>query len=340
MFKMTPAEARAILGLAADATMDEIESAYQRRSRFIHPDRFSGRPESDIRFATAEFQRIGNARDLLRGCFSEAESTSAGADDSETPTSGSGEETFEEPDPTRVFITIPHHRAVAGNVIRVQSPSGENVSIRLPRSFDSKLTVRIKGRGDRSFSSGVRPDLLVTVVAKPVYQRTAFQESYNVPDPGRLDEDQVPLVDYKDSPTRSNIVLPWIMGIIILGVIVGSIAGSPNPDERPQSDSNGSASSEVSTPEGSIEFYATGDYAASCPDGSSSCWVWQLVPEESCENATISVEFSKSSTSKWSERTALHGQTLIAGTASTIVVGGSASNLEYADISSVICRSV
>lgn len=63
---MTPEEAAAVLGVKADSDMVDIDLAYRRRARLSHPDRFAGAPQTDVRDATAEFVRIGIARDVLR----------------------------------------------------------------------------------------------------------------------------------------------------------------------------------------------------------------------------------------------------------------------------------
>ena len=62
---MTPETAAAILNVPVTASRDEILSAYTRRARMTHPDRFAGAPDADVKAATAEFIRVTEARDTL-----------------------------------------------------------------------------------------------------------------------------------------------------------------------------------------------------------------------------------------------------------------------------------
>lgn len=62
---MTPEEAAAILGVKVDATEDDIRSAYKKRARLTHPDRFSDGSARDRNDASEEFVRVGLARDVL-----------------------------------------------------------------------------------------------------------------------------------------------------------------------------------------------------------------------------------------------------------------------------------
>lgn len=56
---MTPDAAAAVLGVALDATHEQVESAYRARARESHPDRASGDAET--------FRRVTEARDVLLG---------------------------------------------------------------------------------------------------------------------------------------------------------------------------------------------------------------------------------------------------------------------------------
>jgi hypothetical protein len=62
---MDVADALEVLGVGVDASPAEIETAFKRRARDSHPDRFTGASPAETAAASAEFIRITAARDLL-----------------------------------------------------------------------------------------------------------------------------------------------------------------------------------------------------------------------------------------------------------------------------------
>lgn len=62
---MTPEEAAAVLGIRPDADDAEVEHAYRRLARELHPDRFIGAPESSVQAANVLFVDVSAARDVL-----------------------------------------------------------------------------------------------------------------------------------------------------------------------------------------------------------------------------------------------------------------------------------
>ena len=64
MVGMTPAEAAAHLGVSLDASAREVQAAYRRLARDVHPDRQSGASMRDAA-ASATFIRVTQARDVL-----------------------------------------------------------------------------------------------------------------------------------------------------------------------------------------------------------------------------------------------------------------------------------
>lgn len=155
---MTPAEARGILGLSEGAGLDDLQSAYKKRSQFMHPDRFSGRPEGEIKFATAEFQRLTKARDILREQMSGASDAKPGRT---YPNPDQRQQEQRAAPATDINVAISRDQAFAGNVILVHTPAGNAVYIRLPKTFKLHQEIRFKGRGDVVLSPGVRNDLVV-----------------------------------------------------------------------------------------------------------------------------------------------------------------------------------
>ncbi|BDI22899.1 J domain-containing protein [Herbiconiux sp. L3-i23] len=60
---MTTAEAAALLGVTADASIADVQHAYQRAARRTHPDLMGG--DDDPRVAGARFAVLNEARDTL-----------------------------------------------------------------------------------------------------------------------------------------------------------------------------------------------------------------------------------------------------------------------------------
>lgn len=64
MKKMSPAEAREVLGVGPEATLAEIVAAFRRRAKETHPDLNPNHPD-----AAAEFQRVREAKEVLERNF-------------------------------------------------------------------------------------------------------------------------------------------------------------------------------------------------------------------------------------------------------------------------------
>lgn len=62
---MTPDEAAAVLGIGLDADDAEVDRAYRRLARDLHPDRFIGAPETSVQAANVLFVDVSTARDVL-----------------------------------------------------------------------------------------------------------------------------------------------------------------------------------------------------------------------------------------------------------------------------------
>ncbi|WP_400993810.1 DnaJ family molecular chaperone [Agromyces sp. GXQ0307] len=62
---MTPDEAARVLGVEPGADQADLDRAYRRLARELHPDRFVGAPEADVRDASARFIEVARAYRLL-----------------------------------------------------------------------------------------------------------------------------------------------------------------------------------------------------------------------------------------------------------------------------------
>jgi DnaJ domain len=77
---MTPDEAAAVLGIRRDADEAEVDRAYRRLARELHPDRFIGAPEAAVRAASERFIDITRAREVLLKTTASRTQAAAGSD--------------------------------------------------------------------------------------------------------------------------------------------------------------------------------------------------------------------------------------------------------------------
>lgn len=327
---MTPAEARGILGVSVGAGMEEVQHAYKKRSQFMHPDRFAGRPDGEIRFATAEFQRLTNARDLLREVLSGAFGTCR----DEEPQDGEHNKSTEDPEEplaTSISVVIPYSQAVVGNVIVVHTPAGEAVRIRLPHLGQVGTTVRVRGRGDGFTSSGARNDLLVFIQLAPE-ENTRPDMKSSGPQKAHDNEANRQARTDENGKTRSGLSGKASLGIaaliVITTILIGSfLSGMPSSSESIEAD-NGS----------SIDFASETDADPICPSDMTECWSWTITPAQSCSYATVAVDLSYSETGIGSRRAQVFVEGLVAGREKEIFLNASGVEQSYAAISSFTCE--
>jgi hypothetical protein len=62
---MSPADAAKLLGVAADASIPDIQHAFARQARLIHPDLLVEASEDERRSAGLRFSELHDARDAL-----------------------------------------------------------------------------------------------------------------------------------------------------------------------------------------------------------------------------------------------------------------------------------
>jgi preprotein translocase subunit Sec63 len=106
----------ATLGLAQDASVEEVRRAFKARSRVLHPDRHAGAPHDVVREATRLFQDLteayrvlGNA--ALRECYDQSRVVRAPEPHPEAPQPGATPVVFEEESertsgPVRVLLVV------------------------------------------------------------------------------------------------------------------------------------------------------------------------------------------------------------------------------------------
>lgn len=139
--------ARALLDVAPDCTAQELLAAFKARSRMMHPDRFAGRPESEVRMATRDYQRLEQAYRLL----------SMPPHSSHQPSTA--------PQRGRDILraeTISADTATFGGVIRVQGGLGI-VKVRVAPGATHNTKLRLRGHGNPGVAGGEDGDLIVTL---------------------------------------------------------------------------------------------------------------------------------------------------------------------------------
>ena len=82
---MTPDQAAEVLGIGRDAGAADIDRAYRRLARELHPDRYVGAPEGDVRAASDRFVDATRARDILLKSAAVRERTGAPGAGGEVP---------------------------------------------------------------------------------------------------------------------------------------------------------------------------------------------------------------------------------------------------------------
>ena len=63
---MTPAEAAALLEVAVDAELEQVERAFRFQAQRSHPDRLTAASPAELAAAAARFDRFTQARAMLR----------------------------------------------------------------------------------------------------------------------------------------------------------------------------------------------------------------------------------------------------------------------------------
>lgn len=139
---MRRAEALVVLGLSGNPSSTDISNAYRLRSRMMHPDRFAGRPESEIRIATADFQRITLAKEVL---------------ERDAPQEAADGESIE------VVLTMTAEAAVRGGMFTIDRRGLSPQKIRVPPGVTEGALLRVPGRGRPGARGGRNGDLVVRV---------------------------------------------------------------------------------------------------------------------------------------------------------------------------------
>jgi DnaJ-class molecular chaperone len=187
------------LGVARDASADDIRKAYRKLAKKHHPDLNPG-----DKAAEAAFKDVGAANDLLsdpekRARFDRGEIDAAGDPKQERPTyrsyadagfaggrygGSAGSDTAEFGDIFADLFTQarrgPHRGrdlqyglavdfldAIRGAQQRLTLPDGRTLDVRVPPGMEDGQTLRLRGQGEEGTNGGPAGDALITVQVFP-----------------------------------------------------------------------------------------------------------------------------------------------------------------------------
>lgn len=176
-----------ILGVAPDASAEEIKKSYRRKAREMHPDLDPGNP-----WAEDEFKELSSAYQLLsdpvqRAQYDRGELDSDGRKTRtrRAPGAGAGarkrgfEGFFRDrsgPDIDGVDVNyvlkVPFLEAARGVVREMKTTHGATLKVNVPPGTLNAQVLRLKGQGMRGFGAGRDGDALieVEVEAHPVFK--------------------------------------------------------------------------------------------------------------------------------------------------------------------------
>jgi len=203
------------LGVKKDASQDEIQAAYRRLAKKLHPDLNPGNPQAE-----AEFKDVAAAYDLVgdaekRGRFDRGEIDETGAERpqrqyyrdfaaGEGPYgTGAGYADFADTDEflSEIFgrraradgkrrgrdvayaLEVEFLDAVNGASKRLALPGAGDLDVTIPPGTSDGQTLRLRGKGERGLNGGPDGDALIEVHVRPhkVFVRDGDDVRFDVP---------------------------------------------------------------------------------------------------------------------------------------------------------------
>ena len=236
------------LGVARDASADDIRKAYRALAKKHHPDLNPGN-----KAAEASFKDIGAANDLLsdpekRARFDRGEIDAAGDPRQERPTYrsyadtgagaryGGGGQGAEFGDIFADLFSQSHARstrpmrgrdasyslvvefvdAMAGAQQRLTLPDGRTLDVRVPPGMEDGQTLRLRGQGGEGANGGPAGDALITVQVSPhpVFRREGDTIHVELP------------VTLKEAVLGGRVTVPTVTGAVTMSVPPRSDTGT------------------------------------------------------------------------------------------------------------------
>ena len=206
------ADPYATLGVARDASPEDIKRAYKKLARANHPDLNPGQPERE-----AKFKAISAANALLsdparRARFDAGEIDAEGQETAPPPPryreyaeSRAGER-YGGPDYDDIFadlfearrradsaprrgadqsyrLTIPFTAAILGATETLTLPGGRTLSVKIPPGVEPGQVLKLRGQGDAGRNGGPAGDALIAldIAPHPLFRRDGADIRYDLP---------------------------------------------------------------------------------------------------------------------------------------------------------------
>jgi DnaJ-class molecular chaperone len=239
-----------VLGVARDATPDQIKSAYRKLARSLHPDLNPGNKPAEDRF-----KKVSSAYDLLsdpvkRARYDAGEIDAHGAERGYRGPRGaarggtrygeSAEDIFsdlmrrrsksrgrtwnffdQEGPPSQgtnanYTLKITLAEAVAGDVKRINLPTGKSLDVKVPAGSRDGATLRLKGQGNPGRGGGPAGDALIELKIEPhpVFTTAADDILMTLP------------ITLPEAVLGAKIMVPTIDGRVSVTVPPGSNSGT------------------------------------------------------------------------------------------------------------------
>ena len=227
------------LGVAKDASADDIRRAYRTLAKKHHPDLNPGNkaaedkfksvsaandllsdPDKRARFDRGEIDAAGDPRPERAGYRSYAD-TGAGARYGGTSEAGMGDifadlfsQSFERGNrPARgrdvsYTLEVEFVDAVAGTQQRLNLPDGRTLDVRVPPGMEDGQTLRLRGQGGEGVKGGPAGDALITVSIRPhpIFRREGNDIHLDLP------------VTLKEAVLGGRVTIPTVTGSVTMTI--------------------------------------------------------------------------------------------------------------------------